>query len=83
MSDSLLIISLGALLPIIVIAILFKVWPRSGKIGLTTQTVYCPDCGQKAPMIRKPMNLRQLLWGGWTCRECACEFDRYGKEQER
>jgi hypothetical protein len=32
------------------------------------------------PMVRKPQNERQMLWGGWTCPTCNCEMDKYGVE---
>jgi hypothetical protein len=30
-------------------------------------------------VLRKPSNLRQALWGGWTCPHCRGEFDRWGR----
>ena len=70
----------GTLLSILVGYFLFKIWPKSGKMGINTKTVTCPRCGLKAPMVRKPKNIRQALWGGWTCAQCKCEFDKYGSE---
>lgn len=58
--------------------LVFKFWPRSGKLGINTNTVYCPQCSLKAPIVRTPKNLRQALYGGWTCAKCGCEFDKYG-----
>jgi hypothetical protein len=42
--------------------------------------VTCPRCGTVAPFFRKPTSLRQALWGGWTCANCGCNMDRWGKE---
>jgi hypothetical protein len=61
-----------------VIALLL--WPRSGRWGVNFAKVNCPKCGQRMPSVRHPTSMRQALWGGWTCRNCACEIDKYGKE---
>jgi hypothetical protein len=57
-----------------------SVWPRKGKMGINLNEVSCPKCGEVAPKIRKPANLTQVLWGGWTCEKCGCEFNKYGKQ---
>ena len=41
----------------------------------------CPRCGTRLPMIRKPQSVQEGLWGGWTCTNCGCKVDRYGKER--
>jgi len=40
----------------------------------------CPKCKTQMPKsrFRKPANLHQMLWGGWTCPKCGCELDRKG-----
>ncbi len=43
----------------------------------------CPKCGAKLSRFRKPTNLRQTLWGGWTCLECGSELDRKGNVIEQ
>ena len=53
-------------------------WPKSGRWGMNFEPVHCPDCGQPAPMVRRPRHHRQALWGGWTCDSCGCEMDKYG-----
>ena len=40
----------------------------------------CPDCGERLPFFRKPANLRQVFWGGYTCPTCGCEMDGRGKK---
>ena len=63
-----------------IFGLLFWLWPRTGKMGINIKTVHCLRCGLKAPMVRKPENVRQAMWGGWTCQKCSCEFDKYGNE---
>ena len=40
----------------------------------------CAVCGQALPLVRRPSNRRQFLWGGWTCPNCGTEVDRRGGE---
>jgi hypothetical protein len=40
----------------------------------------CPDCGTVLPKWRKTRNLKQVLWGGWTCLSCRVELDRPGRK---
>ncbi len=40
----------------------------------------CPGCGNEMPTIRKPKNLRQTLWGGFTCEFCGREYDKWLNE---
>ncbi|HLW68320.1 MAG TPA: hypothetical protein VKS79_23590 [Gemmataceae bacterium] len=42
---------------------------------------FCPNCGQPAPAVRKPANFQQALWGGNTCKECGCEYDKWGRRK--
>lgn len=74
------IILVGILLLVLVGYLLLKLWPKSGKIGINTKTVTCPRCGLKAPIVRRPTNIKQALWGGWTCAQCKCEFDKYSNK---
>lgn len=74
------IYAIAALVPVLVVVVLHYFWPRKGKIGINTNTVHCPTCNPKAPMVRVPLNSREFLWGGWTCKHCGCEFDKYGSE---
>lgn len=54
----------------------------AGKWGVNTKPIECPNCGEPAPLIRKPANRRQMLWGGATCKECGQEYDKWGKPVE-
>jgi hypothetical protein len=49
----------------------------SGRLYLVRQR--CPQCTTPFPRLRWPVNRRQALWGGNTCRRCGCEIDRWGR----
>lgn len=51
-------------------------WGING--GAVINRSECPNCGAKLPRLRKPANLKQLLWGGWTCPQCTRSFDKWG-----
>ena len=80
MTDTLLLVLFTVLVSLVVLFLVCWLWPRKGKMGINTSTVYCPRCQAKAPLMRVPKNAHQLMWGGWTCQECGCEFDKYGNE---
>ncbi len=48
--------------------------------GINLSLPNCPKCGKKVPAIRKPTSTHQAMWGGWTCSNCGCEMDKWGKE---
>lgn len=48
--------------------------------GINLSLPNCPKCGKKVPIIRKPTSTYQAMWGGWTCSNCGCEMDKWGKE---
>lgn len=50
-----------------------------GKWGTNLEAVDCPDCKKRMPGLRAPDNLHQLMWGGWTCPNCGCRMDKWGK----
>jgi hypothetical protein len=52
----------------------------SGRWGINLKSVKCPRCGKPTPQIRTPTSLRQAAWGGFTCSQCSCEIDKWGKE---
>jgi hypothetical protein len=31
------------------------------------------------PTLRKPADLHEILWGGWTCEHCGAKMNRRGK----
>ncbi len=55
---------------------------KTGKdSGINLKTVYCPVCNAKQPQIRIPKRLKELLWGGGTCKNCGCRMDKYGNKR--
>ena len=39
----------------------------------------CPKCNMVQPQLRKPADLHETLWGGWTCGNCGAKMNRRGK----
>ena len=52
---------------------------RRGRWGINLRPVRCPECGEPAPVVRRPKNRRQALWGGCTCEGCGTEYDKWGQ----
>ena len=63
--------------PIISRAVL-KRWPKKGKWGIPKSPSACSVCGTAPRPLRVPANKHQMLWGGWTCKKCGSELDKYG-----
>jgi hypothetical protein len=55
---------------------------RKTPFGINFKSVNCPECGEPAPTVRVPENMRQTLLGGATCSRCGCEFDKWGNPIE-
>jgi hypothetical protein len=55
---------------------------QRGNWGINFKPGPCQQCGTPMPMIRKPDNWRQAMWGGWTCPECGLELDKWGRPVE-
>src|SRR4051794_2381428 len=51
---------------------------RNGKWGINLNPVFCPGCGEPAPILRTPLNRRQAMWGGQICAKCGTQFDKWG-----
>ncbi len=51
--------------------------------GVNLKTVFCPDCGQEQPKIRRPNNFREAMIGGNTCKNCACQMDKFGQKIQK
>ena len=51
----------------------------SGRWGISFRGRPCPTCGTPLPLIRRPQNERQRLWGGSTCQKCGTEVDKWGR----
>jgi hypothetical protein len=53
---------------------------RKDGFGINTGRPDCPKCGEPVSLApRVPKSWRQALWGGWTCKECGCEMDKWGR----
>ncbi len=52
------------------------------KWGINTKPVNCPRCGAPSPGIRKPENMQQALWGGYSCTGCSTNIDKWGRKVE-
>jgi hypothetical protein len=50
------------------------------KWGINTDTVFCVRCKTPLPQSRKPQNLQEALWGGWSCPVCGVHLDKWGRE---
>ena len=73
------------------------VWPEqcpscAGQLVLVHPT--CPRChagglsgtselGDVLSQVRWPRNRTQALWGGSTCKQCNCVYDKWGREVVR
>jgi hypothetical protein len=47
------------------------------KWGVNLEPVHCPRCNAPQPSVRKPHSFSEMLWGGWRCRSCDCEIDKW------
>jgi hypothetical protein len=50
------------------------------KWGINPSQVQCPRRGAALRRLRTPRSLRQRLWGGYTCPNCAAEVDKWGRK---
>jgi len=53
---------------------------KQGNWGIPFKKATCPQCETKSPFSRIPTSFRQAMWGGWSCSNCGCEMDKWGKE---
>ena len=53
---------------------------KNSKLGINLNRVYCPKCNLKQPIIRRPSNERETLYGGYTCEKCKTKMDKFGVE---
>lgn len=52
-----------------------------GRFGIGAFNVECPNCHSPQPIFRKPTSVRQMMWGGWTCKTCGTEINKYGAQE--
>jgi hypothetical protein len=77
MTELLLIIGgiLGVGMLLVIHGTIFK-----ARWGINTATqIECPGCHTIHGQIRIPRNLRQMLWGGFTCAQCGFEVDKWNR----
>jgi hypothetical protein len=48
--------------------------------GFQFTSVKCPKCEETVPYLRTPSSMKQELWGGWTCKRCGTEMDKFGTD---
>jgi hypothetical protein len=64
---------------LVAVVVIIAATATKGRLGINTKRVRCPRCGKDLPIVRRPANAHQAMWGGWTC-SCGCEIDKWGKE---
>jgi len=72
---------ISILISLLVFIVLLLVWPKKGKMGINLSKTKCSKCDTVLPLIRRPKNLNQIIWGGCTCPNCGSELDNYGNEK--
>ena len=55
-------------------------WGINFKATSTKPQLICPNCNSVFQKVRKPANIRQALWGGFTCKTCDKEYDKWLRE---
>ena len=48
------------------------------ELGINLSKVHCPRCRKQMPAMRIPIELHEILWGGWTCPHCECRMNKWG-----
>ncbi|MDT0556339.1 hypothetical protein [Patiriisocius hiemis] len=74
------LVSLGLLLLLLFLFSLIGKNSKYSDFGINFKRVFCPKCNTKQPIVRKPANQRQALFGGYTCKKCDTEMDKFGTE---
>jgi hypothetical protein len=65
---------------VVLLVLLVRGTQQKTDLGLNLSVANaCPACGTALPTVRAPKNLRQFLWGGWTCASCGAELDTWGR----
>ncbi len=79
----LLLCFIAAALPLFgvgLVILLVRGTQQKTQLGLNfTPPGHCPACGAGLPTVRAPKNVRQALFGGWTCSGCGIELDKWGR----
>lgn len=76
------VVAFFVVLALIAAAVIWRQTKSKGRWGFGSfGPTYCPRCATRLPMIRKPTSQEEILWGGWTCPNCGCKVDKYGRER--
>lgn len=74
-----IIVTLTTLVTLISFLVIIILMSRiKGKLGINIERVNCPRCFTEMPSLRIPTSLKQTMWGGWSCKNCGSELDKYG-----
>lgn len=53
-------------------------WKKT-RFGINLFNVFCPGCRVLVPVLfNRPRTFGEWLWGGATCRNCACPMTKWG-----
>lgn len=74
------IITLFIMIGVFIFLIINQFRKRKEKIGVNLNKVNCPKCGTEQKFVRIPKDTKEAFWGGYTCPNCACKMDKFGKE---
>ena len=75
----LFVLVVGAILALgIIVLVLGTLFKTQWGIN-ASRAIECPGCHQVHGQIRKPRNMRQALWGGFTCDHCGLEVDKWNR----
>jgi len=66
----------GLLIPV---ALLVHGTVTRNKLGINLNPAQCSRCHAAMPAVRVPKSFKQALWGGWSCPNCGCEIDKWGR----
>ncbi|MBI2804068.1 MAG: hypothetical protein HYX68_03690 [Planctomycetes bacterium] len=50
--------------------------------GVNLSAAHCAECEEPAPTVRAPKDRYEMMWGGWTCQECGCKNDKWGRARQ-
>ena len=74
-STIVVVLIVAAVLPFVLIWLARKMGYPIG------QAVHCSRCNAEQPMVRRPANMRQALYGGYHCSKCGADLDARGRER--
>lgn len=56
---------------------------KQNRWGISRSQKVCPRCGTARALGQSPRSLGEVLWGGWTCRNCNQPLDKWGRRGSR